>query len=73
MKNYTDHLIVVWNVEENREMSNFSTNKDFLHINGPRSDSGFILNGDTYVNLDNGLINYFFEHDFPSTGLYDQK
>ena len=73
VKDYTHHLIIVWNLKENREMQNFSTSKEFFHVNGPRSRAGFLLNGDTYVNLDTGLINYFFEYEFANQGFYDQK
>jgi hypothetical protein len=42
-------------------------------MSGPHSEAGFILNDDTYVNLDRGLINYFFEYSFVSNGFYEQK
>jgi hypothetical protein len=71
-KDYKDHLILVWDMTENREKYNFSTDTDFTFINGPGSKSGYILNGETYVNLDTGLINYFFEYTFTSTCFYDQ-
>jgi len=73
IKDYTHHLILVWNIVDNKETQNFSTSKTFYHINGYRSKAGFILNGDTYVNLDTGLINYFFEYDFVNQGMYEQK
>jgi hypothetical protein len=72
VKDYTSHLILVWNVNENKEKFNFSTNNDFQFINGPGSKAGFILNAETYVNLDTGLINYFFEYEFTSTAFYEQ-
>jgi hypothetical protein len=68
----SDYLLLVWNIEENREVYNFSTSKYWSFMNGPNNKAGFILNGDTYVNLDKGLINYFFEYEFPNTSFYDQ-
>ena len=69
----TDNLLLVWDVEENREVYNFSTNKTWYYMMGAKSKAGYIKNGDTYVNLDKGLINYFFEYDFVNQGFYDQK
>lgn len=71
-KEYTDYLLLVWDIEENREVYNFSTTNTWSFIYGPGSKAGFILNGDTYVNLDKGLINYFFEYDFNSNAFYEQ-
>ena len=68
----SDYLLLVWNIEENREVYNFSTSNYWSFIYGPGSKAGFILNGDTYVNLDTGLINYFFEYQFTNYGFYDQ-
>lgn len=58
------YILLVWNVEENREVYNFSTSEDWSFIYGPGSKAGFILNQETYVNLDTGLINNFFQYKF---------
>ena len=71
-KNYTNSLILVWDVLRNREVYNFSTSKTVSYIRGINNKAGFILNGDTYVDLDKGLINYFFEYNFLGTSFYDQ-
>ena len=42
-------------------------------MNGPQSKAGFILNGDTYVNLDKGLVNYFLEYNFQSITFNDKN
>ena len=62
-----DYLLIVWNIEENREVYNFSTSKYWFFMNGPQSKAGFILNGDTYVNLDKGIVYYFFEYNFQNS------
>jgi hypothetical protein len=72
VKDYISHLILVWDVDKNRERYNFSTEKDFQFINGAGTKAGFILNGATYVNLDTGLINYFFEYEFTANSFYEQ-
>ena len=69
----SDYLLIVWNIEENREVYNFSTSKSWSFIYGPQSNAGIILNEGTYVNLDKGLINYFFEYKFQNYGLSDQN
>ena len=71
--NNYDHLLIVWNIEENKEVYNFSTSKPWIFVNSPHSGAGIILNEDTYVNLDKGLINYFFEYSFSSYPLDDQN
>ena len=69
----SNHLLIVWDIEENREVYNFSTSKSWSFVNGPQSRAGIILNEDTYVNLDKGLINYFFEYIFQSYTFNDQN
>lgn len=59
-------------LNKNKEKFNFSTDKEFIFINGPRSKSGYILNGDTYINLDRGLVNYFFEYQFEPNAFREQ-
>jgi hypothetical protein len=63
---------LVWDIDENREVYNFSTSKIWDFINGPNNRAGFILNDETYVNLDTGLINYFFEYKFTNALFYGQ-
>jgi hypothetical protein len=67
-----DYLLLVWNIEENREVSNFSTSKNWSFINGSNNKAGFIMNGSAYVNLDRGVVNYFFEYEFTNNGFYEQ-
>ena len=67
-----DYLLIVWNIEENREVYNFSTSKYWFFMNGPQSKAGFILNGDTYVNLDKGIVYYFFEYNFQNSTFNDK-
>ena len=64
LKNKKDSLLIVWNIDENKEVSNYSTSKKWMFINGPKNKAGFILTGDVYLNLDWGLANHFFEYDF---------
>ena len=52
-----DYLLIVWNIEENREVYNFTTSKYYSFVNGPQSKARFILNGETYIYLDKGLVN----------------
>ena len=56
------YLILVWDIVKNQELLNFSTSNYWNYVYGRNSKAGYILNGDTYVNLDKGLINYFFEY-----------
>jgi hypothetical protein len=72
MKN-ADTLFIVWDVKNNRESYNFSTSKSWSFIHGPKSKAGFLLNEDTYSNLDTRLMNYFFEYTFSNQALNQQK
>jgi len=69
----SDYLLLVWNVEENKEVYNFSTSEIWSFMLGPNNKAGYIMNGETYVNLDKGLINYFFEYKFTNSGFYEQN
>lgn len=63
---YNDNLILVWNLETNSEVFNYSTNTYLDHINGLKSKAGYIRCNQHYVNLDLGLENHFFEKNFNS-------
>lgn len=68
------HLILVWDVVENKEVFNLSCENVNVYMHGPNSGTGYIMDGKKYINLDKGLINYYFEVDFAAnTGLWDQK
>jgi len=60
----THKLSIVWDVEKDEEVSNLSYNNFIKYINGPSSKAGYLILNDCYVNLDNGLKNYFYEIDF---------
>lgn len=56
---------MVWDVEKNEEVMNLSfESKQYQYIQGKSSQNGYILTDDLYINLDDGLINYFFEVTF---------
>ena len=67
-----DYLLIVLNIEENREIYNFSTSKYWSFTNGPQSKARFILNGDTYVNHEKELFYYFFEYNFQNSTFNDK-
>lgn len=48
-------LIIVWNLEDDEEVSNFSTQKTYFLCNGPNSKIGYLMIDTFYVNLDEGL------------------
>ena len=73
LKQKNDSLLIVWNIDENKEVSNYSTSKKWMFINGPNNKAGYLVNEDIYVNLDFGLPNNFFEHDYLDFGLSDNK
>jgi hypothetical protein len=71
------YLIVVWNLKDNKEVSNFSSERIRQYFYGKGSKAGYILLKDCYVNLDNGLRNHFYEscfneigYEFPKTSGY---
>ena len=67
------YLILVWDIVNNKEILNFSSSSYWQYVLGRKSKAGYILNGDVYVNLDKGLINYFFEYTFSGNGFYNQQ
>ena len=59
-----NYLILVWDIINNKEVSNYSCDSFKQHVNGKSSEAGYILCSKFYVNLDLGIENHFFEHDF---------
>ena len=58
------YLICLWDLKKNAEKYNYSVEGDYSYISKPDSEFGIILCQDYYINLDVGLINYYFDHDF---------
>ena len=59
-------MLVVWDIENNKEFKNYSVEGRFQIIHGESSKIGYLLAGNYYVNLDYCLANYFFDHNFNS-------
>ena len=59
-----EHIFVVWDLENNSEICNYSMKGDFRYIQGVSSDSGYLLTENSYVNLDNGTPSPYFDHNF---------
>ena len=66
-------MLIIWNVEENKEVLNWSIINQCIFAIGPNSKAGYILNDDVYINLDTCLNNFFFEHNFQDYSMQDQK
>ncbi|CAI2365026.1 unnamed protein product [Moneuplotes crassus] len=66
------HLVLVWDIVHNKELQNFSPKNYCSYITGPKSRAGYLLVDNTYINLDDGLINCYFEHQFNSNFFYGQ-
>ena len=62
-----EHMFVVWDLENNKEIWNYSTEGDFRFVQGVSSETGYLLTAKAYVNLDNGIANPFFDYDFISS------
>ena len=62
LKNTVEESIyIVWSLETNTEVSNFSAKNTCYFTNGSGSQTGYIFCEDNYyVNLDIGTPNYFF-------------
>lgn len=60
-------LLITWNTQKNEEISNLSTTENYFIIHGKNTQSGFLMMGENYCNLDIGLTNYFFETKFMYT------
>ena len=63
-RNTVEHVFVVWDLENNGELWNYSMKGDFRYIQGSSSEAGYILTANSYINLDNGIANPFFDHNF---------
>ena len=61
---YNEQILLVWDIKNNCEKYNYSVVGDYSFISKNDSDFGIILSKDFYINLDNGLINYYFDRDF---------
>ena len=59
-----EHMFIVWDLENNKEIWNYSTEGDFRFVQGVSSETGYLLTTKAYVNLDNGIANQFFDYDF---------
>ena len=59
-----ESTFITWSLTENQEVHNYSIKGKFTYISGLSSEAGYILNNNRYINLDTGLPNYFFNHNF---------
>lgn len=57
-------ILLTWDINHNKEMLNYSIEGDYSYISCPSTKNGLILSDEYYVNLDRGLINYYFDYDF---------
>lgn len=62
--NLQESIFLVWSLVENREIRNYSITGNYSFVHGPNSETGYILTGFKYINLDYGLPNYFFDYNF---------
>ena len=62
--NYDELVLVIWDLKKNSEKFNISLNNSFSYINKPGWEFGVVLSGSHYINLDIGLVNTYFDHDF---------
>jgi hypothetical protein len=59
-----ENIFLLWDWEKNREIQNYSNSGNSVFVTGRDSDSGYILNGNKYINMDQILDNYFFDVEF---------
>ena len=60
-----ESIYMVWSLETNNEVSNFSAKNTCYFTNGSGSQTGYIFWEDNfYVNLEVGIPNYFFDSQF---------
>lgn len=58
-------MILVWDLVNDEEIFNYSTkSQNYFLINGANSRIGYLMVDDVYINLDEGLENYYFEYKF---------
>ena len=62
--NYDELVLVIWDLKVNSEKFNLSLDRSVAYINKPGGCYGIILWGSYYINLDIGLMNNYFDHDF---------
>jgi hypothetical protein len=58
-----EKLFLVWNLENNCELRNFSTNENAKYVQGELSESGYLLMKRSYVNLDFCISFPFIKYD----------
>ena len=66
-----ENIFLLWDCYENREIQNYSNKGKYVYLTGRGSDSGYILNEDKYVDMNEILDNYFFQVDF--LNFYDPE
>ena len=60
-----ESIYMVWSLETNNEVSNYSAKNTCYFANGSGSQTGYVFCDDNYyVNLDVGIPNYFFDSNF---------
>lgn len=58
-------MILVWDLVNDEEIFNYSTkSQNYFLTNGANSKIGYLMVDDVYINLDEGLENYYFEYKF---------
>lgn len=58
-----ERLYLIWNLDTNSEVGNFSTKEKARYVQGEFSDSGYLLMHRSYVNLDYCIQLPFFKYD----------
>ena len=61
---YEELVLLIWDLKTNSEVINYSLETEFSYIGKPGNQYGIVLTSDFYINLDLGLINYYFDHGF---------
>lgn len=59
--------MVVWDIIKDIEVSSFWAEGGYYLLKGPNTKTAFITYKQTYVNLDTGLPNHFFNYEFQPT------
>ena len=60
----SENIFIVWDLEHNVELNNYSLNEDCAYIYGRSSRNGYILSSNIYIDLDNGVLNPYFDYYF---------
>ena len=58
---YRRHLFIVWNIETDKDVSNFSSAEECVFANGVGSKAGYLMFNDYYFDLDNNIIDPYFK------------